>query len=133
MILNLAAQLAERVVQHPITGARPALPSDGVDLATWRRGSYTPVSARVYFDGTTAATVTVPTGGTAGVELWGFKLGQWWLIASLHAGAAIPIAADALGATEHIEGIGGFDRLFIAGTLSAGTGVVQFVPLEVVL
>jgi hypothetical protein len=129
---SLVAQLTDRLVQHALTGARPALGADGVDLASWRTGGYGPVEAAVYLDGTAAVSIGAPAGGTLGVELWGFKLGQWWLIGALNGGAAIPIASDTLGATVQINEIGGFDRLFVAWTISAGTGTAQFVPLEVI-
>jgi hypothetical protein len=128
---SLVAQLTDRVVQHALTGARPASASDGVDLAAWKTSTYGPVSIEIYLDGTAAATITAPTGGTLGVELWGFKLDQWWFLEPLNAGAAIPIASNTLGAAQGVDGVGGFDRLFVAGTISAGTGSAQFVPFEV--
>jgi len=129
---SLVAQLTDRLVAHALTGARPGSPTDGVDLTSWKTGGvYGPVSAAIYFDGTAGATIGVPGGGVLGVELWGSKLGQWWLIRALRAGASIPIVSDTLGATEQIDEIGGFDRLFVAGTASAGTVTAQFVPFEV--
>jgi hypothetical protein len=129
---SLVAQLTDRVVQHALTGARPVSATDGVDLSTWKSGgAYGPVSAVIYFDGTAPTAVAAPTGGTLGVELWGFKLGQWWLIDVLNSGVQILIVSDTLGNTEQVEGVGGFDRLFVAGTISAGAGTAQFVPVEV--
>jgi hypothetical protein len=94
IIRSLVAQLTERAVQHTLTGARPATVNDGADLTTWKtQGAYGFVSALIYFDGSAAANVTAPTGGTAGVELWGLKQGQWWLIGSLNAGSTIAIVA----------------------------------------
>ena len=130
---QLVTQLVHQVVSHQLSGARPAAPTDGIDLASWQSGAYSPTEAQLYLDGTAAASVTAPTGGTAGVELWGFKLGQWWLIGSLRSGAAIPIASDVLGAAERIAGIGGFDRLFLAGTASTGTITARLVPVEAAL
>ncbi len=132
IIRSLVAQLTDRAVSHAINGARPAALTDGVDLATWKtQGAYGFVSALIYFDGTGAATITAPTGGAAGVELWGLKSGQWWLIGSLNAGSSIVIVADTLGNVTQTDSVGGFDRLFVAGTMSSGTGTAQFVPLEV--
>lgn len=129
---SLVAQLTERTVQHALTGARPASATDGVDLASWKSGgAYGPVTAQIYLDGTAAATIGSPIGGSAGAELWGFQLGQWWLVGTLHAGTPIPIVSDILGATERIDDIGGFDRLFVAGTPSAGAVTARFVPFEV--
>jgi hypothetical protein len=129
---SLVAQLTDQLLQHALTGARPASPTDGVDLAAWKSGgAYGPVTAQIYLDGTAAATIAAPAGGAAGVELWAFRLGQWWLVGVLHAGAPIPIASATLGATERIDDVGGFDRLFLAGTPSAGTVTAQLVPLEV--
>lgn len=129
---SLVAQLTDKLVQHAINGARPAAPTDGADLATWKvGGAYGPSSVAIYLDGTAPATIAAPAGGSLGVELWGFKLGQWWLIGSLNASVAIPVASDTLGSVVQLEGIGGFDRLFVAGTPSAGTVSAQLVPLEV--
>jgi hypothetical protein len=128
---TLVAQMPERVVQHSLTGARPVSVTDGVDVSSWRSGPYGPTSAEIYLDGSQAVSLT---GGTIGVELWGLKLGQWWLLGSLNAGAAIPIVSDTLGAAQRVADVlGGFDRLFVAGTTSAGTVNAQFVPLEVIL
>lgn len=129
LLRSLVAQLTDRVVQHTLTGARPSLLTDGADLTIWKtQGAYGFVSALIYLDGTGAANVTAPTGGTAGVELWGLKLGQWWLIGSL--GTTLPIVGDTLGNVQQTDSVGGFDRLFVAGTVSAGTVTAQFVPLE---
>jgi hypothetical protein len=132
---SLVAQLTDRAVQHALTGNRPTSATDGVDLSTWKSGGvYSPDFVEIYFDGTAAATVSAPPGGTIGVELWGFKFGQWWLTTALNVGAVIPIASDTLGAAQRVEDVvGGFDRLFVAGTASAGTVTAQFVPLEVIL
>ncbi len=128
----LVTQLTDKLVQHALTGARPGSPTDGVDLATWKLGgAYGPVSVAIYLDGTAAASIAAPAGGTLGVELWGFKLGQWWLIQALNAGAPVPIVSDTLGSTVRLDDVGDFDRLFVAGTTSAGTGAARFVPLEV--
>lgn len=130
-------QLVERVQSHALTGVRPSASSDGVDISSWRSAGYGPFSVQVYFDGTQAANVTQPTGGTVGVEVWGFKtvngIGQWWRCAILNGGNQIPIVSDTLGETERVDSIGSFDRLFVAGTASAGTVTALFVPLEVIL
>jgi len=129
---SLVAQLTDKLVEHAITGARPTRSTDGADLVTWKTGgAYGPISVAIYLDGSATATVTSPTGGAIGVELWGFKLGQWWLIDVLNLGAPIAIVSDTLGATEQLDGVGGFDRLFVAGTLSAGNATAMFVPIEV--
>lgn len=131
---SLIAQLGNKLLSHVLTGARPVSAGDGVDLATWKTGGgYVDLSGFIYFSGTLAASLTAPTGGTLGVELWGFKLGQWWLVGSLNNAAAIPIVSATLGAVTKSDLIGGFDRLFVAATTSAGTVTAQFVPLEVLL
>jgi hypothetical protein len=125
------AQLANLVQTHQLNGNRPAAATDGVDLASWRSGTYGPIAVQVYLGGSAAASVTAPAGGAA-VEVWGFKLGAWWRVATLGGGAQIPIAGPGQGATERVDYLGGFDRLFVAGTASAGTVTAQFVPYEVV-
>lgn len=132
MILrSLVAQLTNLAVSHALNGVRPSALTDGADLTTWKtQGAYGFVSALIYFDGTAAASCTAPTGGSSGVELWGLKSGQWWLIGSLNGGTAIPIVSDTLGNVLQTDLVGGFDRLFVAGTASVGTVTPQFVPLE---
>lgn len=129
---SLVAQLTDKLVQHDLTGARPVAKTDGVDLSTWKTGgAYGPIAVAIYFDGSESATIASPAGGAIGVELWGLKLGQWWLIDALNHGVAIPIASDTLGSTAQLDGVGGFDRLFVAGSISAGSGAALFVPMEV--
>jgi hypothetical protein len=132
MTAERIAQLTDKVQAHQLTGARPVATTDGVDITPWRSGAYGPIAVQVYLDGTAPANITAPTGGTAGVELWAFKLGQWWRAATLNGGNSIPIVGDTLGETERVDFLGGFDRLFTAGTASAGTATAQFVPYEVV-
>lgn len=130
-------QLVEKVQGHTLNGARPSGATDGVDTSSWRSGAYGPFSLQVYFDGTQAANVTQPTGGAVGVELWGLKTvngaAKWWRVAILNGGSQIPIVSAALGESEKVDLVGSFDRLFVAGTGSAGTVTALFVPYEVIL
>lgn len=64
--------------------------------------------------------------------MWGFKVGAWWRAAVLGGGAQIPVAGPGQGATERVEFLGGFDRLFVAGTASTGIVTAQLVPYEVI-
>ena len=131
------AQLTEKVQTHALTGARPSGLTDGVDTSSWRSAGYGPFSVQIYFDGSAAANVTQPTGGAVGVEVWGLKtingLTQWWRVAILNGGNQIPVVSDTLGESELVNAIGSFDRLFVAGTASAGTINALFVPLEIIL
>ncbi len=112
-------------------GARPALSTDGVDVTTWRPdGKRSPRLAQVFIAGSTAASITEPSSGTIGVELWGYVLGQWWLLGALNSGNAIPIVSATQGHAETLNEIGDFDRLAVAGTVSAGTATYVFAPLE---
>lgn len=112
-------------------GARPALITDGVDITTWRPDSKrSPRLVQMFISGTGAASITEPASGTIGVELWGYTLGQWWLIGALNSGAAIPIVGATQGFAQSLNEIGDFDRLAVAGTVSAGTATVVFAPLE---
>lgn len=131
---SLIVQLTDRAVAHPLTGARPMSPIDGADITGWRSGAYAPPAAVIYLDGLAPATVGPPRGGAAGVELWGYQLDQWWLLGPLNGSAPVPIAGDQLGAALLVEGlgVGGYERLFVAGTMSASSGVARFVPLEVI-
>ena len=112
-------------------GDRPSAASDGVDITTWRLdSSNAPRLAQVFIDGSGAASITSPSDGSIGVELWGYTMGQWWLIAVLNSGNDIPIAGDTQGFAQSVNEIGDFDRLAVAGTVSAGSATAKFAPLE---
>jgi hypothetical protein len=112
-------------------GARPAVAADGVDITSWRPDSKrSPRLVQAFIAGSAAASITEPASGTIGVELWGYALSQWWLLGALNDGAAIPIVSATQGFAESLNEIGDFDRLAVAGTVSAGTATYVFAPLE---
>lgn len=112
-------------------GARPALAGDGVDVTSWRPdGKRSPRDLQLFIAGTVAASITAPGGGTVGVELWGYKLGAWWFNCSINGANAVPIAGAGQGYAQPVYELGDFDRLAIAGTVSAGSASVVFAPLE---
>ena len=128
---SLVALLEEKLVQVAISATRPSSGSDGVDITSWRTGgAFSSPLATVFVDGSQAANVTSPTGGSNGVELWGFRLSQWWLIGYLNNGSAIPVVGDTQGFAQEIDVVGVFDRLAVAGTMSAGSGTAKLVPME---
>ena len=120
----------------PNTGLAPAAaaisatrPSDaathGVDVTALRGVSrYT-----IKLDADQARTVTSPTGGTSGVELWGCEQAQWSFIGLLNNGADISIVANTQSWITVVDLGRSYDRLEVAGT---GTNVTkQFIPIEV--
>ena len=110
--------------------ARPALATDGVDITTWRTSStFTGAMAAVFIAGSTTATVTSPSGGSSGVELWGYRMTKWWLIAELRDGRDISVTSTT-GYSQAVNVIGVYDRLAVAGTVSAGTATAQLAPIE---
>jgi hypothetical protein len=128
---NLVALLESKLVQHTISATRPSGPSDGVDVTPWRtNGQFAGELAVVFIDGDQALSVSSPTGGSAGVELWGYRLSQWWLIGYLNDGTQISITGAAQGFAQQANVIGAFDRLAVAGTPSVGTVLAKFVPLD---
>jgi hypothetical protein len=131
MSSSLVAMLEEKLVQVAVTAARPAIGSDGVDVTSWRiNGSFSTPLAALFVDGDRAMTITSPTGGTAGVELWGYRLAQWWLIGILNKGDDIVIAGAAQGYACECDVVGIFESLAIAGTVSAGAAVGKLAPIQ---
>lgn len=115
------------------TNTRPALVSDGIDVTSWHEaGSMTYPQFEVFLDGSAAASLTAPSAGTLGVELWGYKASRsaWYFIQSLNKGTAIPIIGAGQGYAEQVNDVGDFDRLAVACTISAGTLTASFGPLE---
>lgn len=123
---------------YPNAGLAPAAaaisttrPSDasahGVDMTALRGVSrYT-----IKIDADAARTITSPTGGSSGVELWGCEQSQWSLIGLLNNGADITIIADTQSWSVTVDLGRSYDRLEVAGTKSAGTVTKQFIPIEV--
>ena len=113
-------------------GARPTLSSDGVDITSWSTaGGGGPIAAACLIDGSAGATIASPTGGTAGPEVWAYILAQWYLVGYLNNGVTIPIDGDTQGFATQLSGIGIATRLYVAGTVSAGTATAKYVPMEV--
>lgn len=111
-------------------GARPSSATDGVDITSWRtNGTFTGAMAAVFLSGSATATITSPTGGSSGVELWGYRMSKWWLIAELRDGRDISVTATT-GYAQAVNVIGVYDRLAIAGTVSVGSATAQLGPIE---
>lgn len=114
--------------------ARPTLAGDGAALTAWRRGRYSPDWLVVYLTCTVAATLTKPTGGVTGVEVWGYKDGLWWLHSFLNGGADIPLVLGSVGGFAALIRFGGiFDRVAVAGAASAGTASAAVEPIGTLL
>ena len=127
----LVALLEDKLVSVAVAAARPAVAGDGVDITSWRTsGQFSGPLAAIFLDGSQAQTINSPTGGASGVELWGYRLSQWWLIGYLNAGTAIPVVGVDQGFAAEVNVIGIFDRLAVAGTPSAGTTTAKLVPME---
>lgn len=124
------ALLEDKVTATVAIGARPNAAGDGLDITTWRVGAFTPERAVAMIDGSIAAALTAPAAGLDGVEIWGYILGQWWLIGSLNGRQQVNIASDTQGYAEEIADIGACTRLAVAATVSAGAATVKFCPLE---
>ena len=115
-------------------GARPSGAGDGVDISSWSSGTDVTGPERVclLLDGSQAATVDGPSGATTGAEVWGYLGTIWYLLGYLHDGADIPITGNAQGFALELGGVGIFDRLAVAGDVSAGTVTYSFAPMETV-
>lgn len=131
MSRTLLSLLENKLVQHAISANRPSLATDGVDISSWRiHGQFSVPLAAVFIDGDQALDLSSPTGGTEGVELWGYRLSQWWRIGVLHNGSVIALAGNLQGFVQQIQIIGIFDRLAIAATPSVGAVVAKFGPID---
>lgn len=131
---NLNSRRDDKLVQHAMPAARPSVPTDGVDISSWKTNSaYSPAGAMVIVDGSAAATVNSPTGGASGVEIWGYVGGavaQWSRIGYLNDGTGVDIMSNTQSYSQQIAEVGVFDRLCVCGTPSAGACTVQYIPIE---
>lgn len=128
---SMVALLEEKALQVAVVATRPSAAGDGVDISSWRSsGNFSNPVAAVFVDGSQAQTVDSPTGGSSGVELWGYRFSQWWLLGFLNNKTAIPIAGAAQGFAQQVDVIGIFERLAVAGTVSGGAATAKLVPLE---
>lgn len=124
-ITNLAVAAA-------VTAARPSLADAGADVSAWRMG-HGFGRVLIELDGSEAATLADPTGGTLGVEVWAnFGTGtEWRLVAILNAGSDIPIVGAGQGWAVVLDLGVDATRLHVAGTASAGTVTATYTPIEV--
>lgn len=127
---NLVAPLWEKITAASAIGARPTLVTHGADITPWRKSLFTPPDAVVLIDGSVAADLTSPAGGTEGVELWGYIRSLWKFLGVLKAGGTIHIVSATQGHAEQVTDVGLADRLAIAATVSAGASTATFAPLE---
>lgn len=115
-----------------IVATRPTVVGDGVSVSTFPIGTS---RVSILLDGGGALTLSDPTGGTAGVEVWAwdasFSTPQWFLVGILNDGADIPIVADTQGAAFVLDLGRSWDRLCVSATESAGAATYTIVPLEV--
>lgn len=126
-----------RWVTTPISSARPALSTDGCDITGWRdNGVFAPPLACMLISGDEAMTLTSPSGGSRGMELYGWRVtsgsGMWWLIGYLNDGQDIAIASAILGYGQEVEILGVFTRLFVAagGVPGGHVALAQFAPID---
>jgi hypothetical protein len=123
--------LESSLVTVAVAATRPSADGDGVDITGWRLGGgFGPSRAALFLDGSEAQTLTSPTGGADGPELWGYRLSQWWRLGYLNNGADIVIAGASQGFPTEVDVVGIFERLAVAATPSAGTTTAKFAPLQ---
>lgn len=120
---------AERTVA--VTSTRPNLASHGVDITSWRdNGRFASALAGIFLEGSAAQTLSSPTGGTRGVELWGYVRERWWLVGAINNGDTVEIAGATQGFVQEMNVIGVFERLAVAATASVGTTTARFFPID---
>jgi hypothetical protein len=128
---NLVALNEPLLASTAVSATRPTLAANGVSIAGWRINTrFSPRWACVFLDGSIAQTISSPTGGSYGPELWGYIRSQWYLLGYLNNGSDIPIAGSGQGYLQLAHVVGVCDRLAIAGTPSAGTCAVELIPVE---
>lgn len=110
-------------------GARPTAANQFADISGWRLGGMAPREAILDFDGDAALTISSPTGGSTGPELWGVVNGNIRLLGSLHANPVV-IAGDTEGYDEETEDAGLATGLYVAGTVTGGNATVSFIASD---
>lgn len=131
MARTLLAMIESQLVTVAVAAARPSLAGDGVDITSWRtNGEFSSRMAALFLDGSAAQTLTSPTGGTKGVELWGYRLSQWWLIGIINNGEDVVIVGTGQGFACEIDVVGIFEKLAIAGTPSTGSCQASLAPIQ---
>lgn len=127
---NVVSLLEHKLVQTTVMAAAPTLAGDGVAITSWRiSGEFSGPYAWVSIYGSAPATITAPAAGGDGVEIYGYRLGMWWLIAELRDGRDTTISTTK-GYAQAVNIIGIFERLAVVGTVSAGTATVKLAPIE---
>lgn len=136
---QLSSLLTSLATATGTVGARPGLVTDGVDISSWKSGSFMPREAAVLFDGAALSTIA-PTDATlipSGAELWGLVVlsptvpGKWKFVGPLQMYGGNIVLVDAThGFTTQINDPSPFTRLAIAGTVTGGAASYAFVPLE---
>jgi hypothetical protein len=135
--MELIAPLPELVTAAAVISAtRPTTIAHGVSIASWIQGgrfAFPNCTAFIQGDGANR-TITSPTGGAAGVEVWTWKndavgVGRWWLVGYLDGGATV-VVIDPGGWAQLLEGVAIGTRLCISGTPSGGAPTYFFEPIE---
>jgi len=121
-----------KLVAIPVTATRPSSASDGMDVTSWRAAvgyAFGPVTAALFLEGTVALTLSSPTGGLDGPEIWGYRFEKWWRAGYLNNGLDIEIVGADQGFATEVDLVGIFDRLAVAGTPSVGEATANLVPI----
>lgn len=128
--MGLIILLESVKVTATVSSTRPSAAGDGVDITTWRQAGWAPTKAALFITGSETASLTSPTGGSDGPELWGYRLEAWHKLGHLNNGSAIEIAGAAQGFATEVNLVGICERLAVAGTASAGTATAKIVPIQ---
>ncbi len=128
---TLLAMREQAEVTTAVSATRPSGGAAGVDVTSWRQNAlFGPPLAAVFLDGSAAQALTSPTGGTSGVELWGYVKSEWWLIGYLNNGTQIDIVGSTQGFAQEMQVMGIFERLAVAATMSTGTCNARLFPID---
>lgn len=129
-MMELARILTEKATAATATSTtRPTLVAHGVDISTWQHGGYQIPSFVITLTPDAARTLTSPTGGGAGPELYTWN-GTTWVLIGYLANIATVTDVPATGYAEGFTNIALGTRLCVAGTKSGGTMTFSAAPVE---
>jgi hypothetical protein len=131
MSRSLVALIEPKLVEFVINPARPSVDADGIDITHWRQnGAYSGPLAFLAFHSTAPCVVSAPDGGSAGPELWLRRLGKWHRVGYINDGTDVEVDGPDRGFAQAMNIIGVFERLYVAGTVSAGVATARVIPID---
>lgn len=117
---NMIATQASSTLAAPTDGSSGVAINASPD---WMTSNMGPMAALVSIVFSTGADLS-------SAKLYGYRNSQWYAIGDINGGVTFSGTA-AIGFAQVVQMVGVFDRLAVGGTLSSGTAIVTFEPIEV--